>query len=68
MFEYLGEVSGLGMLGKKNEAADALERLKKVQPSVSINFIEQALPITNSDARDRFLQGLELAGLSQNQS
>ena len=64
MFEYLGEVSGLGMLGKKNEAADALERLKKVQPSVSINFIEQALPITNSDARDRFLQGLELAGLS----
>ncbi len=64
MFEYLGEVSGLGMLGKKNEAADALERLKKVQPSVSINFIEQALPISNSDARDRFLQGLELAGLS----
>jgi len=67
MFEYLGEVSGLGMLGKNNEAADALERLKKVQPSVSINFIEQALPIANSDARDRFLQGLELAGLSQNQ-
>jgi tetratricopeptide (TPR) repeat protein len=68
MFEYLGEVSGLGMLGKKNEAADALERLKKAQPNVSISFIEQAIPITNSDAKDRFLQGLELAGLSQNQS
>jgi TolB-like protein/cytochrome c-type biogenesis protein CcmH/NrfG len=68
MFEYLGEVSGLGMLGKKNEAADALERLKKAQPNVSISFIEQAIPITNSDAKDRFLQGLELAGLSQKQS
>ena len=64
MFEYLGEVSGLGMLGKKKEAADALERLKKVQPNVSINFIEQSMPIADSDARDRFLQGLELAGLS----
>ncbi len=68
MFVYLGEVSGLGMLGKKKEAADALERLKKAQPNVSISFIEQSLPVANSDARDRFLKGLELAGLSQNQS
>jgi adenylate cyclase len=68
MFEYLGELSGLGMLGKKKEAADALERLKKVQPNVSISFIVQSMPIADSDARDRFLQGLELAGLSQNQS
>ncbi len=64
MFEYLGEVSGLGMLGKIKEAAFALERLKKAQPNVSISFIEQSLPAANSDARDRFLQGLELAGLS----
>jgi TolB-like protein len=66
MFEYLGEVSGLGMLGKNEAAANALERLKKVKPNVSISFIKQAIPMADSDAKDRFLQGLELAGLSRN--
>lgn len=63
LFVYLAEVSALGILGKEEESADALERLKKVQPDISIGFIEQSLPMAASDARDRFLQGLKLAGL-----
>jgi len=63
LFGYLAEVSGLGILGKEKESADALERLKKVQPDISIGFIEQSLPMAMSEAKDRFLQGLELAGM-----
>jgi TolB-like protein/class 3 adenylate cyclase len=63
LFGYLAEVSGLGILGKEKESADALERLKKVQPDISVGFIEQSLPMAMSEAKDRFLQGLELAGM-----
>lgn len=65
LFEYLAEVSGLGILGKEKESVDALERLQKVQPDISIGFIEQSLPMAESDGKDRFLQGLELAGMDQ---
>ena len=37
--------------------------LPQVQPDISIGFIEQSMPMTTSDARDRFLRGLELAGM-----
>lgn len=63
LFGYLAEVSGLGILGDEKESADALERLKKVQPDISIGFIEQSLPMAISEAKDRFLQGLKLAGM-----
>ena len=66
MFEYLGEVSGLGLLGKSNEAANALERMQQAQPNVSISYIKRVIPMADSDAKDRFLRGLELAGLSSN--
>jgi TolB-like protein/class 3 adenylate cyclase len=63
LFAYLAEVSGLGNLGKEQESANALERLKKVEPDISVDFVEQSLPMATSDAKDRFLQGLKLAGM-----
>ena len=66
MFEYLAEISGLGMLGKKNEATEALERLKKVQPDISISFVAESMPIVESEVRDHFLHGLEIAGMNPN--
>ena len=63
LFAYLAEVSGLGILGKEQESANALERLKKVEPDISVGFVEQSLPMATSDAKDRFLQGLKLAGM-----
>jgi TolB-like protein len=65
LFGYLAEVSGLGILGREKESADALERLKKVQPDISIDFVEQSLPMAISETKDRFLQGLKLAGMDQ---
>ena len=66
LFGYLAEISGLGMLGKTNEATEALVRLEKVQPDISISFVAESLPIVKSDAREHFLHGLELAGMNQN--
>jgi adenylate cyclase len=63
LFANLAEVSGLGLLGKENEAADALDRLQQIQPDISLCFIEQSIPIAKSDARDRFLHGLASAGM-----
>ena len=65
LFGYLAEVSGLGLLGKEKEAEEALQRLRRVQPDISISFIERSLPIVKSEAGDRFFHGLELAGMSQ---
>jgi hypothetical protein len=66
LFGYLAEVSGLGLLGREKEAQEALHRLRKVQPDISISFIENSIPIVKSEGRDRFLRGLKLAGMSQN--
>ena len=65
LFGFLAEVSGLGSLGKEKEAEDALQRLRSVQPDISISFIERSIPIARSEARDRFFHGFELAGMSQ---
>jgi adenylate cyclase len=65
LFGFLAEVSGLGMLGKEKEAADALQRLKKVEPDISTGFVEQSLPMAASEVRDRFLQGLVSAGMDR---
>ena len=64
LFGYLGEVSGLGNLDRGQEAAAALERLRKVQPDISIAFVERSLPMSESVARDRFMHGLSVAGLT----
>ncbi len=63
LFSYLAEVSGLGLLQRDDEAADALARLRRVQPDVSLEFLQRSLPMVEADSKHRFLQGLALAGL-----
>jgi len=63
LFSFLAEVSGFGNLGKERESEIALEKLRQVEPEISISFVEQSLPMAHSDARDRFLQGLRAAGM-----
>ena len=65
-YACLAEVSGLGLLGRKKESAAAIDRLKKRQRDISISFIEQSIPIADSEAKARFLHGFTLAGLNRN--
>ena len=64
LFSHLGEVSGLGLLQRHEEANRALARLKKVEPTISIDFLEYSLPMPASAAKNRFIDGLKLAGLA----
>ncbi|MDJ0778780.1 MAG: tetratricopeptide repeat protein [Gammaproteobacteria bacterium] len=63
LFAYLAEVSGLGLLGRVDEAEIALMRLRGVQADISLEFLQRSLPMAESEAKRRFLRGLELAGL-----
>lgn len=63
-FSFLGEVCGLGLMGDKAGAEKALNRLKGVQPEISVKFLNASLPMAKSESTDRFLQGLVIAGLN----
>lgn len=63
VYAYLGEVSGLGQLGKLKEAEEVMRRLRNVRSDISMNFLASSMPIVESDARERFFHGLELAGI-----
>jgi len=55
----------LGMLGKIDEARDALAQTLKLQPDLSIDHVENNTVYTNVSDRSRFLRGLQKAGLRQ---
>ena len=55
-------VASLGQAGQINEARDALQRLKEVQPTISIAWIERYVPYTSS-AMPKFIDGMRKAGL-----
>jgi tetratricopeptide (TPR) repeat protein len=62
-FSYLAEVSSYGLLGNAERAKDALGRLESIQPDISMDFVRTSLPILDSEAGDRFIQGLIAAGI-----
>ena len=64
IFSHLGEVSGLGLLEKSDEAAEALHRLKAVFPEITQKAIQEAIPMVESEGKQRLFEGLKLAGLS----
>jgi tetratricopeptide (TPR) repeat protein len=63
VWAYMGELATLGSLEREQEAREALERAFRLQPNLSIEFIERALPITHEPSRKLFLQGLTRAGV-----
>lgn len=62
-FSYAAEVSGLGQLGREEDARDAVQRLLKHNSSASTQFFRRALPVTHRVSRERFFGGLLKAGL-----
>lgn len=62
---YMGELSTLGILGRKGAAREALERALNLQPELSIGFIKLALPITHEPSRDHSWSRLSVYRQSQ---
>ncbi len=48
-FAHVGEICALGLLERPAEAADAVERAKRVMPAVTIGHIDEVLPIIPTD-------------------
>ena len=64
VFSHLGEVSGLGLLGRREEAEDAIRRLRIFQSDITLASIDEAIPVVESEGKRRLFEGLKLAGLS----
>ncbi len=47
------------------EARAAAERLKELQPEITLGWAERHIPIANADDRARYVEGLRKAGLPE---
>ena len=65
IFSHVGEICALGLMGRGEEASDAVERAVKTMPDVTIQHFSKVLPITHAPSRETFLKGLRLAGLPE---
>jgi tetratricopeptide (TPR) repeat protein len=63
IFAHVGEICALGLLNRPQEAADAIERAKRIMPNVTIGHLDKVLPLTHAPSRAVFLSGLRKAGL-----
>ena len=52
-----------GLAGHFDVAAEALVQVKRLQPSVSLEWIEKFHPIVRSEDRAMYMEGLRQAGL-----
>lgn len=52
-----------GMAGRLNEATRALTEAKRLQPSLSVEWVERHHPIVKASDRATYIQGLRSAGL-----
>ena len=53
-----------GMAGQADVAATALQELRRVQPNISLAWIERQMPIKEAVDREHYLQGFRRAGLN----
>ncbi len=52
-------------LGKQDEARRAFDDLLRFRPGITIGFVGERLPTTDTDYRDHLLDGLRKAGLPE---
>ena len=65
IFSHLAEISALGTLGRADEARKAIEIAMLKKPDLSISYIDEALPISDTECRRLFLSGFRKAGVPE---
>ncbi len=63
IFAHVGELCGLGLMGRLEEAADAVMRAKSTMPGATIGYLIRVLPISDAECRQSLVTGLRSAGL-----
>jgi len=64
---YRQRAATLAVLGRLDEAKAELEKLYERMPNATIAQIERAVPISDPDARRRWLNALRIAGMPEKQ-
>ncbi len=62
---YKPLVAALGHLGRRDEAAAYIEKLLLLEPNFTVEQFGQIYPFKRPEDRDRYLQGLRLAGVPE---
>lgn len=62
---YKGHLAALGFLGRDQEAANVLARLRELEPGFSVRGAIERSPMTNPDDLARYAEGLRRAGLPE---
>ena len=52
-----------GMAGRRDEAVRALSEARRLQPTLSVDWVESFHPIVRESDRAIYIQGLRAAGL-----
>ena len=65
LWAFLPEVSALASIGRVDEARAALDRARELKREVSVQFVDQVLPITDTKYRNLFIGGLVEAGMPE---
>lgn len=56
---------GLAYLGRKGEADAAMRALRERLPEMTLRSAAEQLPFSESSCRDRYIEGLRIAGLPE---
>jgi DNA-binding SARP family transcriptional activator/TolB-like protein len=62
---YKPVIAALGLLGRIDEAKPHLERLLALEPNFTIAHFREVYPLRNDNDRDRYCEGLRLAGVPE---
>jgi hypothetical protein len=62
---YKPFVAALGHLGRIDEAAPYVEKLLSLEPNFTVEQFGQVYPFKRPEDRERYLQGLRLAGVPE---
>lgn len=65
LWAFLPEASALALLDRIDEARAALDRARELNRDVSVQFVDDVLPITDTEYRERFVGGLIKAGMPE---
>jgi adenylate cyclase len=54
-----------GLLNASDEASVAFARLRELQPDITLRWVETELPISSTEFRQRYVEGLRVAGVPE---
>jgi DNA-binding SARP family transcriptional activator len=62
---YKPVIAALGLLGRIDEARPYLETLVKLEPNFTVAHFREVYPLRNDNDRERYMEGLRLAGVPE---